>query len=99
MAFADDLLLFYRGDIRSVGTLKTCLAKFFEMSGLRANIAKSMVFVDGASPIVEGQILTLLGYAEGSFSITYLGFPLHSKRLSKVGCAGLTVKLKAMVDN
>ena len=54
LAVADDLLFFCRGDIRSVGTLKTCLAEFFEISGLRANVAKSVVFVDGAPPVVEG---------------------------------------------
>ena len=99
LAFADDLLLFCRGDIRSVGALRACLDEFFEMSGLRVNVAKSVVFVDGASPVVETQIRALLGYAEGSFLTTYLGFPLHSKGLSKVGCAGLILKLKALVDN
>ena len=52
MAFADDLLLFYRGDIRSVGALKACLDEFFEMSGMRANGAKSVMVVDDVSSAV-----------------------------------------------
>ena len=98
LEFDDDLLLFCRADVGSVGVLYSCLSEFFEMSGLRANMDKSLVFVDGVSAQVRGQICGLLGFGEGSFPTTYLGYPLHPKRLSRLGCAGLIVKVKSLVD-
>ena len=99
LAFADDLLLFRLGDVDSVGVLQRCLTEFFEMSGLRANVRRSVLIVDGVSPLVRVQIQGMLGYGEGSFLMTYLGYLLHPKKLSKVGCAGLILRVKALVEN
>ncbi|KAK6160206.1 hypothetical protein DH2020_003587 [Rehmannia glutinosa] len=41
LAFADDLMLFSKGDCNSVGVLLDCLNKFSRCSGLRANLNKS----------------------------------------------------------
>ena len=45
------------------------------------------------------QIRGQLGYSFGSFPSTYLGFPLHPKRLIKLGCAGLILRIRSLVDN
>ncbi|XP_075096386.1 putative mitochondrial protein AtMg01250 [Nicotiana tabacum] len=37
LSFADDLLLFARGDMSSVTQLQQCLNQFYEASGLKAN--------------------------------------------------------------
>ena len=99
LAFVDDLLLFCCGDIHSVWILQKYLTEFFEISGLRANVGKNVVIVDGISPLLRGQIQGMLGYGERSFMMTYLGYPLHPRKLFKVGYAGLILKVKALVDN
>ena len=99
LAFADDLLIFCRGDVGSVSVIQDCLTEFFEMSVLRANVGKSVVLVDGVTPLTSSQIRDILGFSEGSFPMTYLGYPLHPKILSANGCSKLILRLKALVDN
>ncbi|XP_075111638.1 uncharacterized protein LOC142181893 [Nicotiana tabacum] len=44
LSFADDLLLFSRGDNQSVAMLKQCFDQFSTASGLKANLNKSSVY-------------------------------------------------------
>ena len=69
------------------------------MSGLRPNVGKSVVMVDGVSPLIGDCIRDMLGFTVGSFPMTYLGFPLHPKKISMFGCSGLILRLKELVDN
>ena len=69
------------------------------MSGLRANVGKSLVFIDGVSDSVREQICSSLGFGEGTFPTSYLGFPLHPRKLSEQSYAGLILKVKSRVDN
>ncbi|XP_020258830.1 uncharacterized protein LOC109835258 [Asparagus officinalis] len=47
LIFADDLLLFSRGDIYSVGKLHQCIRNFSYISGLEANASKCSIFFGG----------------------------------------------------
>lgn len=47
LLFADDLLLFCRGDVGSVAALKKVMDKFSAMSGLEINHRKSAMFIAG----------------------------------------------------
>ena len=99
LAFADDLLLFCRADVSSVSIIQRCLEEFFLMSGLRANIGKSLIFMDGVTETVKDQLSSLLGFGADTFPTTYLEFPLHPSRLNRSGCAGLILRIKSFVEN
>ncbi|XP_020256483.1 uncharacterized protein LOC109833285 [Asparagus officinalis] len=89
LIFADDLLLFGRGDLYSIQKLYQCVRKFGETTGLEANQDKCSVFFGGVNETVKNDIINLLGFKEGSFPIRYLGVPLICKKLSYVDCNAL----------
>nr|XP_016489984.1 PREDICTED: uncharacterized protein LOC107809777 [Nicotiana tabacum] len=61
LCFADDLLLFARGDTKSVQMLRDRFALFSEASGLKANLNKSQVYFGGVDEDTRMNILNLLG--------------------------------------
>ncbi|XP_015081362.1 uncharacterized protein LOC107024978 [Solanum pennellii] len=47
LCFADDLLLFSRGDLESVKAIQMCFSQFSQASGLQANLNKSSIYCGG----------------------------------------------------
>lgn len=84
LCFADDLLLFTRGDISSIRRLLSVLDKFAAASGLKANQLKSNIYFGGVGVHLKQEILELSGMCEGDLPFKYLGVPLSSKKLSVV---------------
>ncbi|XP_020259573.1 uncharacterized protein LOC109836061 [Asparagus officinalis] len=99
LVFADDLLLFAKGDILSVQHLNQCLNDFSTTTGLVANPEKSSIFYGGVSDTVKTSIGDCLGFKEGVWPIKYLGVPLLYKRLSYVDCLPLLNKISGQFQN
>ncbi|XP_020270848.1 uncharacterized protein LOC109846037 [Asparagus officinalis] len=93
LVFADDLLLFCKGDPYSVNRLYQCVEYFGACSGLEANPAKCSIFYSGVSDETKHEISNSLGFPEGSLPIRYLGLPLISKRMSYIDCNPLLLKI------
>lgn len=85
LAFADDLMLFARGDIISVSILMDCLNKFGEVSGLRMNNLKSSLFTAGIFGHDLEDIQDVINIPRGTMPFRYLGIPLAAEKL-KVSC-------------
>ena len=81
LAFADDVMLLCRGDIKSVRTLLDELGKFGKVSGLQMNPGKSSIYFGGVGNLAKQAILLDTGLSEGSFPVRYLGVPLSPHRL------------------
>jgi hypothetical protein len=83
--FADDTLIFLKADRRMINSLKWILLCFENLSGLKINFDKSeMVPLNLTHE--EGQVLaTQLGCKVVGLPITYLGVPLHWKKI-QVSC-------------
>ncbi|XP_074276943.1 uncharacterized protein LOC141600598 [Silene latifolia] len=47
LIFADDLMVFVRGDVPSIAAVKSTLSLFAELSGLHANIEKTNIYFGG----------------------------------------------------
>ncbi|XP_074296366.1 uncharacterized protein LOC141626478 [Silene latifolia] len=62
LAFADDLLLFCRGDASSVKVLMRALHTFSIASGLTVNKSKSDIFMNGLTDTDKAYILQLSGF-------------------------------------
>lgn len=81
LAFADDLMVFTRGDQTSVKITMDTLQEFSDVSGLTINKNKSVVFTTG----VYGEELTnlknLIGFTDGKWPVKYLGIPLDTKNV------------------
>ncbi|KAL2235448.1 UNVERIFIED_CONTAM: hypothetical protein Sindi_1277000 [Sesamum indicum] len=98
MGFADDLLLFCRADLNSLGTLKRGLDRFAEWLGLRLNVQKSHVIISRSAQAWKDQILTIMGFQGGQLPMRYLGLPLLSSRLSISDCQPLLLKIDARIN-
>lgn len=95
LCFADDLLIFCKGEIHSVSCVAQCLEVFRQLSGLSPNPDKSNVFMCGIAANVGEQILSLLGYNAGCLPVRYLGVPLISSRLKGSDCRALVDRIIA----
>lgn len=82
LLFADDLLIFCKGDKASVGLIKEQLEIFSATSGLRANMEKSEVYLSGVEEEERNTICQILGMSQGSLPIRYLGVPFSHKKLT-----------------
>nr|XP_016476659.1 PREDICTED: uncharacterized protein LOC107798203 [Nicotiana tabacum] len=99
LGFADDLLLFCRGDVQSVQILYQLFQKFSAALGLVANLNKSCINFGGVNQSTQQQIKEILGYKKGEFPFRYLGVPMSTKRLSAIQCVPLIEKMLHRIQN
>nr|GEV10409.1 hypothetical protein [Tanacetum cinerariifolium] len=71
-----------RGDVNSVKAIKKSLEEFSEVSGLKPNLKKSIVFFGGVYEIDQRNILQNFPFSIGKLPMKYLGVPLVTKQLS-----------------
>ncbi|KAL0290561.1 UNVERIFIED_CONTAM: hypothetical protein Scaly_2666300 [Sesamum calycinum] len=76
LLFADDLMLFSRGDLPSIHILMECLQDFTDVSGLAINTSKSSIFTARIENNQHHGILARTDFARGEMPILYLGIPL-----------------------
>ncbi|XP_060170346.1 uncharacterized protein LOC132601264 [Lycium barbarum] len=82
LCFADDLLMFSKGDLNSILAMQQCFLNFSAASGLQENLGKSSIYFGGVSQDIRSQILQQLGFSLGELPFKYLGIPLSSKKLT-----------------
>ncbi|XP_059281232.1 uncharacterized protein LOC132034914 [Lycium ferocissimum] len=82
LSFADDLLLFARGDFESVVALHQCFTQVTQASVLQTNLDKSSVYCGGVAMEERTRILAFLKYTVGELPFKYLGIPLSTKKIS-----------------
>lgn len=93
--FADDLLMFIRGDLPSIQLLGDEFGMFSKAFGLKANrrvIFTLEVWTGKLEDILQG-----MGYAPSELPFKYLRVLLSSKRLSVDQCKPLVEKLVAKI--
>lgn len=80
LAFADDIILFARGDVQSVNIVFQSLIQFGQCSGLDLYINKSNLFAVGISDVELYNLQQVIGLPIGEFCVKYLGSQLvHGK--------------------
>jgi hypothetical protein len=82
LSFADDLLIFTRGDIVSVDLVMAKLRAFSNSTGLVVNPSKCKVYYGGVDDTTKRNIREATSFADDSLPFRYLGVPLTSKKLS-----------------
>jgi hypothetical protein len=82
LSFADDLLIFTRGDVKSVELVMAKLQDFSRSTGLFVNPSKCKVYYGGVADHEKDVIGQATSFAAGSLPFRYLGVPLTSKKLS-----------------
>ncbi|XP_058753368.1 uncharacterized protein LOC131626562 [Vicia villosa] len=99
ICFADDLMLFARGDVLSVQTMMAVFHSFSEETSLKANPDKCKVFFGGTGYEEQQAIKESTGCIEGKLPIRYLGVPLTSRKLSVIQCQPLIDKMIARIQH
>ncbi|XP_074300630.1 uncharacterized protein LOC141631922 [Silene latifolia] len=93
LMFADDLLMFCKGDAASMMVLLRAFSSFSLASGLKMNSTKSEVYFNGVPATLRKDILSISGFIEGQLPFKYLGVPITAGRLKKNDCAVLIDKI------
>ncbi|XP_074297740.1 uncharacterized protein LOC141628504 [Silene latifolia] len=97
LLFADDLLLFSKGDELSITWLLRSFATFSMASGLCLNKDKSEIYFNGMSQGAMSSILQVSGFKRGMLPFKYLGVPISSRKLTKADGMKLTDKITARI--
>lgn len=82
LTFADDILLFCRGDVMSVQMLLNTVKKFSESTGLVINPKKCKVYCGGMDRVTQNLMRRTTEFIEGQLPMKYLRVPITSKRLN-----------------
>lgn len=98
VCFADDLLLFTKGDLSSITQLLRMLEKFVATSGLKANQQKSCICFGGVKEEDQQETPRLSRMNVGQLPFKYLGVPLSSQKLSAVQCQPLVQKITQRIN-
>lgn len=94
LAFADDIMIFFDGEKKSLENIVETMDVFATWSGLRMNKDKTEIFVCGLNQ-AETTDLTALGFHLGSMPIRYLGLPLMHRKLRITDYRPLLQKISA----
>lgn len=97
LVFADDLILFSRGDEFSIMQNMRALATFAKVSGLAANSGKSALYVCNVPDEIKSSILDKTGFMEDKLPFRYLGVKISAKKLSKADCEFMADKIGARI--
>ena len=98
LTFADDLILFSRGDPTSVAMLMKELNHFGDCSGLRINFTKFSILSAGICTFDLENILDHTGFIQGSFPFRYLGIPVADSMLSIAQYSPLIYKISNYIN-
>jgi hypothetical protein len=82
LQYADDTIIFMEHDIEKARNLKLILLAFEQLSGLKINFHKSELYCFGEAKNEIQQYTELFGCEQGQFPMTYLGIPIHYRRLT-----------------
>lgn len=99
LIFADDLLLFTRGNFKSVAAVHSALATFANWSGLHANSQKTGIYFGGVDGPIMSKILKFTQFKREKFPFRYLGLPLNSSRLTLNICSPLLDSIHAKTSH
>ena len=82
LQYADDTIIFMEHNFKQAKNMKLLLTMFEQLSGLKINFHKSELFCFGAAKVVQQDYMNIFGCNVGEAPFTYLGIPLHYKRIS-----------------
>lgn len=99
LTFADDVMLFCRGERRSIDLLLEGVADFAAISGLCTNNSKSTCFFANVDRTFREYVISSTGFQQGSLPVRYLGLPLISTKLRYRDCLPLIMRIKDKIEN
>jgi hypothetical protein len=93
--YADDLMVFCKEKMSSLGHLKFLFTRYATCSGQIMNIRKSFIYSGGITNNRMNNIVNLLGFNVGSLPFTYLGAPIFKGKPKGIHFQPIADKVKA----
>ncbi|XP_048492970.1 uncharacterized protein LOC104891364 [Beta vulgaris subsp. vulgaris] len=97
LCFADDLLLFCKGEFRSIYTIVQGFEMFSHASGLEVNKTKSEVYYAGMSNNEIHRVTDVSGFQVGKLPFRYLGVPISTTKLKAKDCQVMIEKMTGRI--
>ena len=97
LCFADDILMFSKGDLNTIILNLAGLKLFTDTTGLEISAAKSEIFCAGMDSLIINRIQELLGFKRGKLPFTYLGVPMSPSKIRPDDCERLVDKMCAKI--
>ncbi|XP_021851007.1 uncharacterized protein [Spinacia oleracea] len=97
LCFADDLLMFCKGDKEVVHLMMDGFLLFSKTTGLAVNSAKSSIYCCGMNDQKVAEITTLTGFKHGLLPFRYLGVSVSSCKLKASDCDQMVDKMTTRI--
>lgn len=99
LTFADDVLLFYKGDTVSMEMMIRTVTEFSNTTGLVINPTKCRIYFSGINSVDKASFQSVAPFCEGQLPFRYLGVPLTDKKLNIKYYLPLIDKVLARVNH
>ncbi|XP_048498172.1 uncharacterized protein LOC125496687 [Beta vulgaris subsp. vulgaris] len=97
LCFVDDLLLFCKGEFRSIYTLLQGFEMFSHASGLEVNRNKSEIYYTGMQQNEIQRVTDISGFQKGKLPFRYLGVPISTRKLKAKDCQAMIEKMTSRI--
>lgn len=100
LGFANDLMIFWKGDLYSLRSALAVFDNFYRLSGLKLNPLKTEIFCAGMETSLISSFISISEFKLGSLPVRYLGVPLVPGRLTDRDCSRhLVEKITSWIDS
>jgi hypothetical protein len=82
LQYVDDTIILMEHDLVKARNMKLVLCLFEQLSGLNINFNKNELFCFGRAKEEQDEYSQLFGCEMGSLPFSYLGIPIHHRRLT-----------------
>ncbi|XP_062106076.1 uncharacterized protein LOC133817538 [Humulus lupulus] len=94
LCFADDLVIFCKGNVNSMRLTQSAIASFCATTGLSINNTKSHIYFGGINADYKAQLVEISRMQEGSFPLKYLGIHLRPTKWRAADCGEIIGKIQ-----
>jgi len=98
-SFADDILVFTDGKIRSLDSIVEVFEYFAKISRLEISLEKSTIYLAGVSDARRQEMESRYSIQSGKLPVRYLGLPLLTKRMTIADYKPLLDRIKSRISS
>lgn len=98
LSFADDILVFTDGKVRSIDSIVAVFDDFARISGLCISMEKSTIYYAGVQELTRQAVQSQYRFDSGELPVRYLGLPLLTKQMGTQDYQPLLEKIRKRIN-